>query len=137
MFWFDWFWFMVFNATFINISVISWWSVLLVKETGVSEENHRFVASHWQTLSHNVVSRTPLHKLDSNTDYTGSFMSIYHIQIAETYKEYIMYLTHRWSNSQRASLEFRRLLVRAPVGSNQGLENLYLLLLRWSRSTKE
>jgi hypothetical protein len=26
---------MVFNATFNNISVILWWSVLLVKETGV------------------------------------------------------------------------------------------------------
>ena len=25
---------MVFNATFNNISVISWWSVLLVEETG-------------------------------------------------------------------------------------------------------
>jgi hypothetical protein len=30
---------MVFNATFNNISVISWWSVLLVKETRVSREN--------------------------------------------------------------------------------------------------
>jgi hypothetical protein len=27
--------FMVFNATFNNISVILWWSVLLVEETGV------------------------------------------------------------------------------------------------------
>ena len=26
---------MVFNATFNNISVISWWSVLLVEQTGV------------------------------------------------------------------------------------------------------
>jgi hypothetical protein len=26
-------WFMVFNVTFNNISVISWWSVLLVEET--------------------------------------------------------------------------------------------------------
>ena len=32
---------MVFNATFNNISVISWLSVLLVEETGVPEENHR------------------------------------------------------------------------------------------------
>ena len=30
-------WFMVLNATFNNISVISWWSVLLVEETGVPE----------------------------------------------------------------------------------------------------
>jgi hypothetical protein len=29
---------MVFNATFNNISVISWWSVLLVQETGVPGE---------------------------------------------------------------------------------------------------
>ena len=32
-------WFMVFNATFNNISVISWLSVLLVEETGVPGEN--------------------------------------------------------------------------------------------------
>jgi hypothetical protein len=28
-------WFMVFNATFNNIPIISWWSVLLVEETRV------------------------------------------------------------------------------------------------------
>jgi hypothetical protein len=33
--------FVVFNATFNNISAISWRSVLLVEETGVSGENHR------------------------------------------------------------------------------------------------
>jgi len=37
---------MVLNATFNNISVILWWSVLLVEETGVHEENHRPAASH-------------------------------------------------------------------------------------------
>ena len=37
---------MVFNATFNNILVISWWSVLLMEETGVPEENHRPVTSH-------------------------------------------------------------------------------------------
>ena len=37
---------MVFNATFNNISAISWWSVLLVDETGVPRENHRPAASH-------------------------------------------------------------------------------------------
>jgi hypothetical protein len=31
---------MVFNATFNNISVISWRSVLLVEEIGISVENH-------------------------------------------------------------------------------------------------
>ena len=39
-------WFMVSYATFNNISAISWQSVLLVEETGVSGENQRFVASH-------------------------------------------------------------------------------------------
>jgi hypothetical protein len=28
----------VFNGTFNNFSIISWWSVLLVKETGVPRE---------------------------------------------------------------------------------------------------
>jgi hypothetical protein len=37
---------MVFNATFNNISVISWRSVLLEEETGVPGENHRLAASH-------------------------------------------------------------------------------------------
>ena len=44
-----------FNTTFNNISVIPWQSVLLVEETWVPGENHRHVASHWQTLSNNVV----------------------------------------------------------------------------------
>ena len=52
-------WFMVFNATFNNISVMLWRSVLLVEETGVRAENHRPVASQWQTLYHNFVSSTP------------------------------------------------------------------------------
>ena len=49
---------MVFNVTF-NILIIPWRSVLLVEETGIPAENHRPAASHWQTLSHNVVSSTP------------------------------------------------------------------------------
>ena len=40
--------------TFNNISVISWWSVISVEETKRPGKNHRPVASHWQTLSHNV-----------------------------------------------------------------------------------
>jgi hypothetical protein len=39
-------WFMVFNATFNNISAILWQSVLLVEETEVPGENPRPVASH-------------------------------------------------------------------------------------------
>ena len=49
---------MVFNATFNNI---------LVEETGVPGEKLRPTASHEQTLSHIVVSSTPLHERESNS----------------------------------------------------------------------
>jgi hypothetical protein len=39
-------------------------SVLLVEETG---ENHWPVANHWQTLSHNVLSRTSRNEWGSNS----------------------------------------------------------------------
>jgi len=45
---------MVFNATFSNISVISWQSALLVDETGVS---------------HSVVSSTHRHEQSSNSQH--------------------------------------------------------------------
>ena len=41
-----WSWFIVLNATFNNISDISWRSILLVEETGVPGVNHRPVAIH-------------------------------------------------------------------------------------------
>jgi len=37
---------MVLNATFSNISAISWWSNLLVGETGVPGGNHRPTVSY-------------------------------------------------------------------------------------------
>jgi hypothetical protein len=39
-----------------------WRSFLLVEDTRVLGENHQPVASHCQTLSHNVVSSTPCHE---------------------------------------------------------------------------
>jgi hypothetical protein len=59
-----WLGFKVFNATFNNVSVISWRSVLLVVESGIPRENHWPAASHWQTLSRNVVSSTPHNSRD-------------------------------------------------------------------------
>ena len=47
---------MIPDATFNNISVILWRSVILMGETG---ENHRPAASYRQTLSRNVLSSTP------------------------------------------------------------------------------
>jgi hypothetical protein len=59
----EWFWGggggMVFNHNFNNISVILLQSVLLVEEIGVPGENQRPAASHWQTLSLNVVTTNP------------------------------------------------------------------------------
>jgi hypothetical protein len=45
---------MVFNVTFNNISVISWWSVLLVEETGGPGENHRPVFCYTGDTMNNI-----------------------------------------------------------------------------------
>ena len=37
----EWLGVLVYNASFSTISVISWWSVLLVEEIGVPGETHR------------------------------------------------------------------------------------------------
>ena len=55
---------MVFNATFNNISAISWWSVLLVQEP---RKIHRPAASHQIFFAHNVVSSTHHHEWYSNS----------------------------------------------------------------------
>ena len=39
--------FLAFNATFSNISAISWRPVLVMEEAGVPGENHRPWASNW------------------------------------------------------------------------------------------
>jgi hypothetical protein len=53
---------MVFNATFNNISVISWQSDLLVEETGVTEENHqislKYVFTQYESLTIEINDRT-------------------------------------------------------------------------------
>jgi hypothetical protein len=62
---------MMVNATFNNISAISWASHLEVEETG---DNHRPVTSRWQTLSHNVASSTsPLGGIRTHT-FSGDML---------------------------------------------------------------
>ena len=75
--------FIVFNITFNNISVISWLSVLLVKETGVPGENHRHVAIT-DKLYQIMLSRVP-HAMNGvwtfvviNNDCIGSYKSNSH-----------------------------------------------------------
>jgi hypothetical protein len=61
--------FMVFNATFNNISDISWQSYLLVEETGAPREkpqNCRKLLTNL-SLSFNVVSSIPRHEQSSNS----------------------------------------------------------------------
>jgi hypothetical protein len=74
---------MVFSTTFNNISVISWLSVLLVKETWVPKENHRPVASHWQTLlSHNIVLSTPrLSRIWTRSIYFSAHNYLYYFAL--------------------------------------------------------
>ena len=62
-----WFWFMAFNVTFNNISVISWRQFYWWRKSEYPEKNHRPVASHCQTLSHNIVMSTPRHEWGSNS----------------------------------------------------------------------
>ena len=57
----------VFNATFNNILVISWRSVLLVEETGLTLRKPLTFCKLLTTLSHNVVSSKPRHERDSNS----------------------------------------------------------------------
>jgi hypothetical protein len=56
---------MVFYATFNNISVITWQSVLMVEETAVSgkKKNTGLPQITDKLLSHNVVSSTACHEM--------------------------------------------------------------------------
>ena len=58
---------MVLTTTFNNISAILGQSVLLMEETEVPGKNHGPATCHLYTVSHNVVSSTPSHERDSNS----------------------------------------------------------------------
>ena len=65
---------MLFNATFNNISVISWWSVLLMeKTTDMSQVTDK--------LSHIMLylSSTPCHELGHNHDGNSMFTDIFQL----------------------------------------------------------
>ena len=61
--------FMVLNATFNNISAISIMVVSFIdgENQSTQRENHRTIANHWQTLSHNIVSQFTSPERGSNS----------------------------------------------------------------------
>ena len=83
-------WFMVYNATFNNISVILWWLVLKVEETVVPGENHRPITSHWQTLSHNVAVLAVDDCHVAFCEYNGSVARIICVAVATLANEKLL-----------------------------------------------
>ena len=99
----------MFNTTFKNISVISY-PVLFMEETGVSGETHRPVASHWQTLSHNVIHISLIEirttSVVMSTHCIGSCISNSHMITATTVPVDVMiYLTIVLSDNHSLNLE--------------------------------
>jgi hypothetical protein len=75
----------VFNATFNNISAISWLSVLLVEELGVARENQRlmqFTDKVYHIMLYRVNLVGAVFELTTlvviGTDCIGSYKSNYH-----------------------------------------------------------
>ena len=95
--------FMVLNATFNNISVISWQSVLLVEETRVSGENSRPVASHRQSLSHYVVLSTP-HNVSGDRHWLWLVINPMSIWSRTRCTPHIIYDHDLWSQGQITDL---------------------------------
>ena len=79
---------MVLNTTFNNISFIF---VVVSFIGGGNRKNHRPVASHRQTLSHNVVSSTPRHERDSNSQQGSCKSNNHTITIAMALQYMIQY----------------------------------------------
>ena len=84
-----------------------------------TRRNHRPVANHWYTVSHNVVSSTPRHKQSSNsqtwvvigTDWTGSCKTNYHTITTTTtmaLRNKMKQNIPQWLNSSKIGQKIRR-----------------------------
>jgi hypothetical protein len=103
----------VFSTTFNNISALSY-SVLLMEETGIPGETHRPVASHWQTLWHNVLHISLIEirttSMVISTHCIGSCISNCHMITSTTVPVDVMiYLTIVLSDNHSLNLELRSL----------------------------
>ena len=60
---------MDFDSDFLEKEIFSYIVAVSFIDGGnwSTQRNHRLVASHWQTVSHNVVSSTPRHERGSNS----------------------------------------------------------------------
>ena len=101
----------VVNAIFNNISVILLRSVLLVEETGVSGENHKPASSHWQTLSHNVVSSIPRLSGFWTQNVSGDMHRLHNHTITTNDGSNIKTLSNSWLTSYNKNIPFLLILL--------------------------
>ena len=109
---------MEFIATFNTILIILYRPVLLVEETEV----HRPAVSHWQTLSHNVVSSwvefVPTKLVAICTDCTGSCKSNYHTTTTAHHESFNsddgqqFYLYQQHEQSPLISMHWKQIHIR-------------------------
>ena len=59
-------WVRVLNATFNDVSVIYWWSVLLVEEIGVSRENHQVSVKLYHKMLYRVHDHLTMSRIQTH-----------------------------------------------------------------------
>jgi hypothetical protein len=105
---------MVFNIPYNNMSVISWRSVSFVEEIGVPGDNHRPSASHWRTLSQNVVLNSPRHERPLSA-FRSTIYTKQKINIPLHYMcmlQFLLIRTYLLRSSFRQSVIFLDILLR-------------------------
>ena len=126
MIWFD--WFLVLNATFRNISAISWRPVLVMEEAGVPGENHRPWANNWETLSLATASR--VHTFCN----LQSRARTHAVLVIGLYKFLGNYLAH-WATRPLQKIEERGHTIQWPTEKdkrmNNDLQNTMFSVITW------